>query len=61
MGLVGYPWDLPGAMKIIHNYVTDSGKTWNSRKNSRKDQMGVYLNQTHNKGDNDINNTKIKR
>ena len=47
--MYGYPQDLPGAMKVLNNYMTESGNNRYSRKTSGKELTGVDLTETQNK------------
>ena len=49
MGLSGYPLYLPGVMKLMNNYIVESGKNRSFRKNSRKYQTGFAFTQTQEK------------
>ena len=55
MVLYGYPQDLPGFMKLLNNYIEESGKKTNFSKKSGNDKTGVAFTETQEK------DTKDKR
>ena len=51
-----YPQDLPGVMKLLNNYITESGNSINFRKIFRNEQTGVSFTKTQEK---DVKDKKI--
>ena len=49
VGTDGYPQDLPGVMKLLNKYITESENNRNFRKASGKEQAGVAFTQTQDK------------
>ena len=46
VGMYGHPQDLPGVMKLLNNYVTESGNNRNFKKTSGKEQSIFAFTQT---------------
>ena len=49
MGMYGYPQELPGVMKLLNNYIAESGDNRKFSKISEKEQTGVAFTQTQEK------------
>ena len=60
MGIESYPLNIPVVVKLLDNYIPESGKNWNYRETYGKDQTGVAFSQTHDKDINYKNNTNSK-
>ena len=56
----GYPQDLPGVVKLLNNYITESVNNRNFRNIFIKDQTMVAFTQTQEKDAKDKQKTKIK-
>ena len=46
MGIVRYPQELPGVMKMTNNYIIESGNSRNFSEIHRKEHTGFDFNQT---------------
>ena len=49
MGMYRYPEELPGVMKLLNDYITESGNNRNFGKTSGKEQTGVDFTHTQEK------------
>ena len=60
MVMDGYPQDLLGVMKLLKNYITESGNNRNFNKTSGKYHRGVFFTQTQDNYSKDKKNINSK-
>ena len=59
MGMSSYTQNLPGVMKLLNKYITDSGKNRRFIKTSGREHMEVGFTKTQEKDENDkVKNSK---